>query len=170
MTRNRAGWDEQPDYFRTRDLKGKVILCHLCETTASSPDRMIIPCTYCGLYWHLDCLPIPLAKEPGAGRQWRCPLHVDDLLLQVPDLLAPAHRFRKLKGASAIKPALSRGVRNNGYIEIESEVSEPESVETFFDKNQYGKVYKLPSRGLKLDFITKWVFSSIVHRHVLIAS
>jgi hypothetical protein len=100
---------------------------------------MIIPCSFCGLYWHLDCLPNPLAKEPSPGRQWRCPAHVDDLLLQVPSTLAPAHRFRRIKG----------------YIEIESEPSEDEEEQGFYEQREYGHVYKLPEQGIKLDFISK---------------
>ena len=116
---------------------------------------MIIPCSFCGLYWHLDCLPNPLAKEPAPGRQWRCPAHVDDLLQLVPAQLAPAHRFRKIKGLSAIKPAVSRGIKNSGHIEIDSEESEPEEAPGFYEQREYGHVYKLPERGVKLDFISK---------------
>jgi hypothetical protein len=153
--RNRSGYDEAPDFFRLRDSKGKPIFCHECHGSASAPSRMIIPCTFCGLYWHLDCLPVPLAKEPGPGRQWRCPAHVDDLLAILPATLAPAHRFRKIKGASAIKPAFTRGVRNNGYIEIENEPSEDEEEQGFYEQREYGHVYRLPEKGIKLDFISK---------------
>ena len=121
------------------------------------PDRMIIPCTFCGLYWHLDCLPTPLAKEPGPGRQWRCPLHVDDLLAQLPTFLAPAHRFRRIKGAPAVRPAISRGIKNSGYIEIENVLTDDEEELGFFEQREYGHVYKLPEQGLKLDFISKYV-------------
>lgn len=116
---------------------------------------MIIPCSYCNLNWHLDCLPVPLAKEPGPGRSWRCPAHIDDLLVLLPDSLAPAHRFRKLKKQSIVKPSVSRGIRNNGYIEIENEVSEDEEEQGFFELREFGHVYKLPAQGIKLDFISK---------------
>jgi hypothetical protein len=116
---------------------------------------MIISCSFCGLNWHLDCLPNPLAKEPSQGRQWRCPAHVDDLLAQVPAILAPAHRFRRIKGAPAIKPAIPRGIKNNGYIEIETEPSEDEEEQGFYEHREYGHVYKLPEQGIKLDFISK---------------
>lgn len=151
----RGGWDEAPDYYRLKDGKGKAILCHECHGAASHPNRMIISCSFCGLNWHLDCLPNPLAKEPSQGRQWRCPAHVDDLLAQVPATLAPAHRFRRIKGASAIKPAISRGIKNNGYIEIETEPSEDEEEQGFYEQREYGHVYKLPEQGIKLDFISK---------------
>ncbi|KAE9367311.1 hypothetical protein N431DRAFT_66655 [Stipitochalara longipes BDJ] len=152
---NRGGYDEAPDYFRLKDAKGKTILCHNCHGAAAQPNRMIIPCSFCGLNWHLDCLPNPLAKEPAPGRQWRCPAHVDDLLSQVPSTLAPAHRFRRIKGASVIKPTISRGTRNNGYIEIETEPSEDEEEQGFYEQREYGHVYKLPEKGIKLDFISK---------------
>ncbi|KAH9210761.1 hypothetical protein DL95DRAFT_465518 [Leptodontidium sp. 2 PMI_412] len=152
---NKAGWEEAPDYFRKKDAKGKIILCHRCNGEASAPNRMIIPCSFCGLYWHLDCLDVPLAKEPGAGRQWRCPAHVDDLLAILPATLAPAHRFRKIKGASVIKPAVTRGLKNNGHIEIENDPSEDEEEQGFYELREFGHVYKLPEISIKLDFISR---------------
>ncbi|CZT51667.1 uncharacterized protein RSE6_12845 [Rhynchosporium secalis] len=152
---NKAGWEEAPDYFRKKDAKGKIILCHRCNGEASTPNRMIIPCSFCGLYWHLDCIDVPLAKEPGAGRQWRCPAHVDDLLAILPATLAPAHRFRKIKGASVIKPAVTRGLKNNGHIEIENDASEDEEEQGFYELREFGHVYKLPETSLKLDFISR---------------
>jgi hypothetical protein len=103
----------------------------------------------------MDCLPVPLAREPGPGRPWRCPAHVEDVLAKLPDLLGPAHRFRKIKGASVIRPAFSRGMKNNGYIEIENEPSEDDLDQGFYVQKEYGHVYKLPEHGIKLDFITK---------------
>jgi hypothetical protein len=138
------------------DSKGKPIICHQCNTTASAPDRAIIPCTYCGLYWHLDCLDTPLAKEPGPGRPFRCPAHIDDLLATIPAALAPAHRFRKIKGASPIKPAVRRGIKNNGHIEIENDATDDEEELGFYEQREYGHVYKLPEMGIKLDFITQY--------------
>ena len=94
-----------------------------------------------------------MAKEPAPGRQWRCPAHIDDLLAQIPAALAPAHRFRKIKGASAIKPAIPRGTKNNGHIEIENDPSDDEEEQGFYEQREYGHVYKLPEQGIKLDFI-----------------
>lgn len=79
---------------------------------------------------------------------------MDDLLLKVPEALGPAHRFRRIKGASVITPAISRGLRNNGHIEIEFAPSEDED-EGFFEQKEFGHVYKLPEEGIKLDFISK---------------
>ncbi|PBP22950.1 PHD-finger domain-containing protein [Diplocarpon rosae] len=136
---NRAGWEEAPDYFRKKDAKGKAILCHRCNGEATTPNRMIIPCSFCGLSWHLDCLPNPLAKEPGPGRQWRCPAHIDDLLAMLPTTLAPAHRFRKVKGESVIVPSVSRGIKNGGRIEIEYDLSEDEE-QGYYEGRDFGKV------------------------------
>lgn len=116
---------------------------------------MIIPCGFCGLSWHLDCLDPPLAKEPPLAKKWRCPAHVDDLLAVVPGNLGPAHRFRKIKNASVITPAFSRGTKNNGFIEIENAPSDDEDDQDFFQLAQYGCVYKLPEEGIKLDFISQ---------------
>ncbi|KAM3083152.1 hypothetical protein ACMFMG_003813 [Clarireedia jacksonii] len=152
---NRAGYDEAPDYFRLKDNKGNPILCHHCHRAASPPNKAIIPCSYCSLSWHLDCLDIPLAKEPPPGKAWRCPAHVDDLL-SLSGALGPAHKFRRIKGASAIKPAVSRGLKNNGYIEIENTPTEDEDEESgFFEQKEYGRVYRLPEEGIKLDFISR---------------
>lgn len=159
--RNNRGYDEAPDYFKLKDSKGNPILCHGCHLSAVNPSRAIIPCTYCSLSWHLDCLDPPLAKEPPPGRSWRCPAHVDDLLEQVPGSLGPAHRFRKIKGASLIKPVLARGVRNNGHIEIENATSDDEDQGSgFYEQREYGHVYKLPEEGIKLDFISRYAVLS----------
>jgi len=152
--KNRAGYDESPDYFKLKDSKGNFILCHQCHQPAVVPNRMVIPCSYCTLSWHLDCLEPPLTKEPPAGKMWKCPCHVDDLLAQVPGSLGPAHRFRRIKGASVIKPAVSRGIKNNGYIEIENALSDDEE-QGFYEQREYGHVYKLPEDGIKLDFISQ---------------
>jgi hypothetical protein len=168
LTNNRrhgANNDEtSPDYYvRLKDSKGNWILCHECGH-GSGIDKAIIQCNYCVLSWHLDCLDPPLANPPNpphTDRKWRCPCHVDELLAKVPGVLGPAHRFRRIKGASVIKPAIPRGTRNNGHIEIEMDSSEEEEAEEedtgFFQQREYGHIYKLPEEGIKLDFISRWV-------------
>jgi len=151
----KAGWDEAPDYFRLKDSKGKVILCHHCNLQAQAPDRAIIPCNFCPLSWHLDCINPPMAKEPTLGKPFKCPAHVDDLLAMLPESLAPAHRYRKIKNAPVITPAVSRGFRNNGQIEIELELTDDEDGPGFTEKKEYGQTYKLPEESVKLDFISK---------------
>lgn len=152
--KNRAGWDEAPDYLRLKDTKGNTILCHQCHLSAAS-GKLIIPCSFCSLSWHLDCLDPPMANPPPMNRLWKCPCHIDDLLATVPGTLGPAHRFRKIKGASTIKPAISRGLRNNGHIEIENALSDEEDDGGFYEQREYGHVYKLPEEGVKLDFISR---------------
>ncbi|UKZ80708.1 hypothetical protein TrVFT333_008471 [Trichoderma virens FT-333] len=79
--------------------------------------------------------------------------HVDDVLGDVPPL-APAHRFRRVKGGQIITPALSRGIRNNGHIELDW-ADEPEESDKsgWRDPDSFGKTYRLQAKGVVLDFI-----------------
>ncbi|KAK2050787.1 PHD-finger domain-containing protein [Colletotrichum somersetense] len=149
----KKGYEEAPDFFRVRDADGSAVLCHNCQHPAAE-NRAILPCSQCGLYWHLDCLDPPLAIPP-VLRTWRCPMHVDDLLAELPKELAPAHRFRKIKGAPAITPAFSRGMKNNGVIEIEEEEDSGGEETGWNDVKTFGRVYKLPAKGVVLDFISQ---------------
>lgn len=90
------------------------------------------------------------------GKPFKCPAHVDDLLAMLPDSLAPAHRYRKIKNVSVITPAVTRGFRNNGQIEIEPELTDDEDDPSFAEKKEYGQIYKLPAESVKLDFISKY--------------
>lgn len=155
MIRNRNGYDEPPDYLKQRDAKGDLILCHNCKEGPGTK-RSIITCSFCSAPWHLDCLNPPLANPPHPSRQWRCPLHVNDLLVELPSALGPAHRFRRIKGTTAIKPDIARGTKNNGHIEVDLDSTDDED-EGFFDRKEFGHVYKLPEEGIKLDFISKYV-------------
>jgi hypothetical protein len=56
-----------------------------------------------------------------------------------------------------MKPAFSRGFKNDGHIEVELAPSDDDD-EGFFDQNEYGKIYKLPEEGIKLDFISRYVY------------
>lgn len=96
-----------------------------------------------------------MAKEPAPGRPFRCPAHVDDLIAEIPANLGPAHRRRKIKGASVIRPAITRGIVNNGDIEIENDSSDGEEEVGFYEHREYGHTYKLPELGIKLDFISQ---------------
>jgi hypothetical protein len=127
-------------------------MCHVCGHSALA-NKAIVPCPVCGLCWHLDCLDPPLANPPPVPRIWRCPVHVDDLLNLIPSALAPAHRFRKIKGAPEIRPAFSRGYVNNGFIDVELEGSEDES--GWKDVETYGRTVRLPENGIKLDFFAR---------------
>ncbi|UNI14365.1 hypothetical protein JDV02_001000 [Purpureocillium takamizusanense] len=148
--KKRNGYDELPDFFKQRE-DGQAVLCHACQRPATEI-RSIIPCSACPLYWHIDCLDPPLAVPP-VLKAWRCPAHVDDILIEVPSL-APAHRFRKVKAAQAIAPALSRGLKNNGHIEIEwSEEPDDADDSGWPDAQSFGRTYKLAAKGVVLDFI-----------------
>lgn len=149
--RRKAGYEEAPDFFKIRDPDGSAVLCHNCHKAADT-NRAIIPCSSCGLYWHLDCLDPPMAIPP-VLRTWICPAHVDGLLATVPGGLAPAHRHRKIKGAPAITPAFSRGVRNNGFIDVVYD--EPQDQSGYHEVKQFGRTLKLPSTGIILDVITQ---------------
>jgi hypothetical protein len=79
---------------------------------------------------------------------------VDDLLAKFPGSLAPAHRFRKIKGASVIKPAFSRGMMNNGFIEVDMD-EDTDDDSGWHDVESFGHIYKLPPKAIKLDFISR---------------
>lgn len=143
--------DAIPDLFRLRDAEGGAVICHCCQKSSSS-NRAIIPCGACGLFWHLDCLDPPLANPP-VLRTWKCPCHIEEVLSKVPGTLGPAHRFRKIKNASVIKPAFSRGFINNGYIEVDLDGSEDES--GWKNVQTYGRTVRLPEKGIKLDFLSR---------------
>ncbi|KAL7923850.1 hypothetical protein ACQKWADRAFT_311650 [Trichoderma austrokoningii] len=149
-TKKRAGYDELPDFFKQRE-DGEAVICHACQKPATEI-RAIIPCCACPFHWHIDCLDPPLAMPP-VLKTWRCPAHVDDVLGDAPPL-APAHRFRKLKGGQVISPALSRGNNNNGHIELDwgDEPEEPEK-SGWRDPDSFGKTYRLQAKGVVLDFI-----------------
>lgn len=153
--------EEAIDFLRLKDAKGNPVICSSCSR-GSGGTLPIIPCSFCGLHWHLDCLDPPLANPPAISstRPWKCPCHIDDLLEFVPGALGPAHRFRRVKGRSAIKPALSRGIKNDGHVEVEPAMSEDETKD-FFEDREYGRVYMLPEKGIILDFISRYVYFSL---------
>jgi hypothetical protein len=152
--RRKSGYDELPDFFKQRE-DGNAVLCHACQKPATDV-RAIIPCSACPYHWHLDCLDPPLAVPP-VLKTWRCPAHMDDVLLDVHSL-APAHRYRRVKAGLAITPAFTRGVRNNGHIEIDW-TDEPDGDATeanrsgWQDPETFGRNYKLPAKSVILDFI-----------------
>ncbi|RBR19081.1 uncharacterized protein FIESC28_05752 [Fusarium coffeatum] len=151
-TKKKNGYEELPDFFKQRD-EGQAVICHGCQKPATDV-RAIIPCSVCLFYWHIDCLDPPLAVPP-VLKNWRCPLHPEEIMADVRPL-APAHRFRKIKGAQTIVPAFSRGIKNNGHIEVDwSDESDIESTNNsgWPDPDSFGRAYKLPAKGIVLDFI-----------------
>ena len=61
-------------------------------------------------------------------------------------------RTRMPKRARVIDIGLRRGFRNNGMVEIAEEHSEEESE---IEKEMSGVVYRVPEKGIKLDFIDR---------------
>ncbi|KAJ6785833.1 hypothetical protein PWT90_10241 [Aphanocladium album] len=148
--KKRTGYDEMPDLFKQRD-ENQPVLCHSCQKP-SDDTRAIIPCSICPFYWHLDCLDPPLAVPP-VLKTWRCPTHVDDVLADAPRL-APAHKFRKVKNTQPITPIFTRGIKNNGHIEIDwSDEPEPLKNAGWPDPLSFGRTYKVSANGVILDFI-----------------
>ena len=67
----------------------------------------------------------------------------------------PTQRFYKLRrprNATIIDIGLRRGFKNNGLIEIENELSAEESD---IEREIGGTIYRVPEKGLKLDFIER---------------
>ncbi|CUS07932.1 unnamed protein product [Tuber aestivum] len=134
----RSGFLEEYDTHRLKDKSGNIILCHSCRKSAADGQR-IISCDFCPLNWHLDCVsPMPMSNPPPAQKKWMCPAHAD------------MYQPRRPKKAIIVDAYLRRGMKNNGVIEIENEEEE-----TFEEVLISGVVYRLPERGIKLDFIEK---------------
>lgn len=162
---NRAGFIEEPNYKETRDSKGNLITCYLCGETSNGRD--IIPCDYCPAKWHLDCVDPPLAVPPRRragdkpGATWRCPLHVEQDLVAVGRQAEPAPgdlgripKLRKPKNAVPVDVQVARGFRNNGIIEVDLMKDEPTYDKTK-EVDMMGKVYRIPEKGIRLDFIDR---------------
>ena len=143
------------------------MLCFRCGKSAMGR-REIIACDFCNLQWHIDCLDPPLANPPPRGsngkprHDWMCPNHIDDEL-QAFDTsvrisrrsqagIGGSRKVRRPKNARIIDTALRRGFVNNGNIEIQNE---PFDVDKFIEREEFGVVYRVPERGVKLDFIDR---------------
>lgn len=144
---------ENIEFQRVINADGTPALCFKCQQ-GSREDRLMVPCSLCGLNWHIDCLDPPLAIPP--VRSWRCPCHVDDINTGIIARLAPAHKLRKVKGAPIKEQAYSRGMPNNGNIEIEEDSDDDELDFTRQGYNDFGRVYRVPEKGIKLDFISRY--------------
>lgn len=79
---------QMPGFNHDRDLEigalydknGKPYLCHCCGLSGSE-GKVLAHCDYCPLTWHIDCLDPPLTTIKTIGSKWKCPNHVDDLML-----------------------------------------------------------------------------------------
>lgn len=157
--------EAKAESLKLKDKAGKTILCYSCRQSALG-GRSIISCDYCSLKWHLDCLDPPRAmipyKQPSGDPRhtWMCPNHVDhelraiDLSIKAagePNPAGKVYKLRKPKHPRIIEPAISRGIPNNGLIEIINEPSDEEAEMT----NQGPPIYRISEKGIKLDFIEK---------------
>lgn len=97
-------------------------------------------CDYCPLNWHIDCLDPPPANPPPPSRKWQCPAHLDRHFV-----------MRRPRNAKVQDTNLRRGHKNNGIIEIINEEDEEDA--GFRDESRGGVIYRLPERGIKLDFL-----------------
>ncbi|KAI4169850.1 MAG: hypothetical protein LQ343_005399 [Gyalolechia ehrenbergii] len=147
--KTRGGYDVPADTLRLRDSKDNLILCYKCNQSAMG-NREIADCDFCGLHWHLDCLDPPLASAPkrfGKGT-WRCPCHVDSEITLPRSASGKTYKVRRPKNPRVIVSDLRRGIKNNGHIEIEDEVSEEE-------EQPAGSILRVPAMAIKLDFISR---------------
>ncbi len=163
----RGGYEELPNNFKLKDNKENSVLCFRCGESALFK-REIIPCDYCNLSWHLDCLDPPLATSPvrrNNGRSkntWMCPNHIDQELAvlgakaQASNKIHPKtgrpYKIRRPKNALIIDMGIRRGFKNNGLIEIENDASDDDSAN---EKEKSGVIYRVPELGIKLDFIDR---------------
>ncbi|KAF2635797.1 hypothetical protein P280DRAFT_493488 [Massarina eburnea CBS 473.64] len=170
-----------PDYTKVHD-GDKPILCASCGLT-SGGKRQMLKCDFCAAHWHLDCLDPPMANPPhinldSAQRDaWRCPRHVehdfrsgyvvqndlndaqDTVMVDAP-FARLGRKMRKPKHPQVIQPTFSRGMRNNGLIDIinnEDDDTDGEGNYVFGteEKDFNSHVYRVPEKGLVLDFIDK---------------
>ena len=149
-------------------IKDSAALCFVCGNS-SNGGHEIIGCSYCPLFWHLDCLDPPLATSPfrwgvlnpdkTRKTVWQCPNHKDsDSQTQTEPIVGrrgttrnasgKIKKVRRPKHATIKDVGLRRGYVNNGIIEILNDPSDDENnLET-----GAGIVPRLQERGLKLDF------------------
>ncbi|KAL8810700.1 MAG: hypothetical protein Q9200_002378 [Gallowayella weberi] len=148
--KSRTGYDVPMDTFKLKDSKDNIILCYKCHESAMGR-REMVNCDFCSLYWHLDCVNPPLASAPKKfGKStWKCPNHVDSEIAVPRSASGKIYKIRRPKDPRVIVPALTRGIKNNGMIEIEDEISEEED-------QPPGTIFLIPARTVKLDFISKF--------------
>lgn len=125
--------------------------------------------------------PPPITLESAQRDAWKCPRHVDhDLrsgLLRQNDLNSfddddvdmsdagpPARiacKVRKPKRPTLVQPTFSRGTRNNGLIDVINDTDDDTDGEgnyvfsTEDPKDFNSKVFRVPEKGLVVDFIAK---------------
>jgi hypothetical protein len=102
----------------------------------------------------MDCLDPPMVSLPPLTKKWTCPLHASHAYRR---MRRPKHKIR------LVDVSLPRGFRNWGDIEVENDESGDEEreghriLEDGFDSDFSidGTTYRLPEKGIKLDFLEK---------------
>ncbi|KAH4075069.1 hypothetical protein HBI25_163060 [Parastagonospora nodorum] len=182
LTKHSGYGYQKPDYTKVFDADGKPILCTQCGLSSGSK-RQLLKCDFCPAHWHLDCLDPPLANPPHISVDssqrdaWRCPRHIEHDLrsgqlfqndlngdVEMADA-APAARvarkIRKRKHPKIIEPTFSRGMRNNGLIELINDPDDDTDGEGNYvfgpddPKDLNSKVFRVPEKGVILDFVSK---------------
>lgn len=54
-----------------------------------------------------------------------------------------------------IEQGYSRGLANNGWIEIEEDDSDDDDEAAWKEKKAFGRVFRLSAKGIKQDFISR---------------
>ncbi|KAF2835144.1 hypothetical protein M501DRAFT_1020138 [Patellaria atrata CBS 101060] len=173
--RNKTERTYDDDHTKLVDSEGNFILCSNCNKNVEDdrgpdfPRRPIIPCDYCAAKFHYDCLDPPLACRPwrddhsGTRWKWRCPRHIEhkrvygDVFDSIP---VRAHKVRNFRDPNHVDVACPRGFRNDGNIEIYDDwdddlVETPDERGFYNDDEAAGIVYRMPARGIVLNFIEK---------------
>ncbi|TDL25052.1 hypothetical protein BD410DRAFT_820220 [Rickenella mellea] len=163
----RHGFGEERDPYRLKDSKGGPAMCYRCGksalpnelTTSGRPEKRarrsltmareqwkaIIPCDYCSLHWHLDCLDPPLTTLPPFGKKWKCPNHACNV--------APKRRVPKT--SSHPIEVTEPGQINNGVIEVINSDATANSKVVADEVLINGRRYRVPERVIVLDFWSK---------------
>ncbi|KAK7515879.1 uncharacterized protein IWZ02DRAFT_44163 [Phyllosticta citriasiana] len=163
INKGRGGWDELPDNTKLKDAKGNAVLCSHCGKSSLNKQQ-IIQCDVCNANWHLECLDPPMANPPPipfnakTRNAWVCPRHIEhDLRFIQIDVSGHKRdiRVRKPKNPKVTDVNLRRGFKNNGLVEVFDETESESDFSEYDDPEEEGVVYRLPSKGIKLDFIAK---------------
>ncbi|CAI6334970.1 unnamed protein product [Periconia digitata] len=182
---------QRPDYTKVFD-GDKAILCVQCGLTSSNK-RQMLKCDFCAVHWHLDCLDPPLANPPHINLEsaqrdaWRCPRHIehdlrsgsvvqndlddaqDCVMMDAPRL---GRKVRKPRHPQVVQPTFSRGMRNNGLIDIINDPDDDTDGEGNYvfgndEKDFNSHVYRIPEKGIVLDFIDKVKSGNVVKKQKL---
>ncbi|KAH7409962.1 hypothetical protein DE146DRAFT_775188 [Phaeosphaeria sp. MPI-PUGE-AT-0046c] len=194
LAKNSGYGYQKPDYTKVFDADQKPILCTQCGTS-SGQKRQMLKCDFCHAHWHLDCLDPPLANPPHISLEasqrdaWRCPRHIehdyrsgqlfqndlnglDDVeMVDAAPVARVARKIRKRKHPKVVEPTFSRGMRNNGLIDIINDSDDETDGEGNYvfgpddPKDLNSKVFRIPEKGLILDFVSKVKRNRVVENY-----